>query len=81
MHVIMTADNSELLCVSGYIPDTDSDLGTRTLNSPQEWTEKGVRNGNRGDHGTVSAQKTVFSEYKGKCRTMYVGIKTWLSGT
>ncbi|KAL3880072.1 hypothetical protein ACJMK2_032343 [Sinanodonta woodiana] len=31
---------------TGYVPDTDSEMGTLTLNSPQDWTEKGGFHGN-----------------------------------
>ncbi|KAL4230864.1 Microtubule-associated tumor suppressor candidate 2 [Mactra antiquata] len=34
---------------TGYVPDTDSEIGTLTLNSPQEWMDKGF-NGHISEH-------------------------------
>ena len=50
-------------CFSGYVPDTDSEIGTLTLNSPQEWIDKSF-------HGHFqeradSVHKNLIEDYRG----------------
>ena len=51
---------------SGYVPDTDSELGTLTLNSPQEWMEKGYHGNLEQLPEMTSIQKNLFKDYQGK---------------
>ena len=49
----------------GYVPDTDSELGTLTLNSPQEWMEKGYHGNLEQLPEMTSIQKNLIEDFQG----------------
>ncbi|XP_053398863.1 CAP-Gly domain-containing linker protein 1-like isoform X3 [Mercenaria mercenaria] len=53
---------------TGYAPDTDSEIGTLTLNSPQEWLDKGFH-GNIPEH-RESVQKNLIEDFQGDLSKM-----------
>lgn len=56
--------NVEFISLSGYVPDTDSEIGTLTLNSPQEWMDKGFH-GNIPEPHTDIVQKNLIEDFHG----------------
>ena len=50
---------------SGYAPDTDSELGTLTLNSPQDWMEKGYHGNLEQLPEMTSIQKNLIEDFQG----------------
>ena len=59
-------NNSPFCLYTGYVPDTDSELGTLTLNSPQDWMEKGYHGNLEQLPEMTSGHHNLIENYQGK---------------
>ena len=51
----------------GYVPDTDSEHGTLTLNSPQEWMEKNYHGNLERLPEMTGGQHSLIEDFQGTC--------------